>query len=250
MVIELKNVSAVYTNSNQATLKAIEDISFAIDEGEIVCIVGPSGCGKTTLLSLISGLKKSSSGEIFHRGKLVLEPSNQRVIIFQNHILFPWMTSIQNIEFALKSRGVSNAKIKTEAYKFLKMVKLEKYADNYPHELSGGMQQRIGIARALSCNPDVLLFDEPFASLDQITKSSVYREILQISKRTKKTMVFVTHNIEEAIYLGDKIIVLSGCPGKVIKKINVKFEKLDSLAKTRLLPKFTEIENSIINILS
>lgn len=249
-ILSINKVCLTYRNNNKTIVQALEDISFKVKEGEIICIVGPSGCGKSTLLSLISGLKNPSSGEIIHRSKLVLAPSNQRVIIFQNYSLFPWKTAIQNIEFVLKSEKISESKIKSEALKFLRLVNLEKFKDNYPHELSGGMQQRIGIARALSCDPDVLLFDEPFASLDQITKSTIYKEILEISRKTKKTMIFVTHNIEEAIFLGDKIIVLSGCPGKIIEKIPITLIKGKNLSEIKLLPEFAKLETKILNSLN
>lgn len=249
-ILSINNVCLTYNNSNKTIIQALENISFKVKEGEITCIVGPSGCGKSTLLYLISGLKNPSSGKIIHRSKLVLSPSNQRVIIFQNYSLFPWKTAIQNIEFVLKSKKISESKIKSESLKYLRLVNLEKFKDNYPHELSGGMQQRIGIARALSCNPDVLLFDEPFASLDQITKSTIYKEILEISQKTKKTMIFVTHNIEEAIFLGDKIIVLSGCPGKIIKEIPINLVKGNNLSEIKLLPEFVKLETKILNLLN
>lgn len=249
-VINVKRVSLTYQNSNQSVIQALDKVSFKVKEGKIVCILGPSGCGKSTLLSLISGLKKPTSGQVLHRGKKVFKPSNQRVIIFQNYSLFPWKTAIQNIEFVLKAKGISKDKIRSEALKYLRLVELEKFKDYYPHELSGGMQQRIGIARALSCDPDVLLFDEPFASLDSITKAAIYKEIINISRKTKKTMIFVTHNIEEAIFLGDKIIVLSGCPGQIIKKISIKLSKGDNLSQARLSPEFVEMETQILNLLS
>ncbi len=249
-IINVRNVGLIYKNNNQTTVKALDGVSFKVKEGEIVCILGPSGCGKSTLLSLISGLNKTSCGEIYHRGKLISKPSNQRVIIFQNYSLFPWKTALQNIEFVLKSKKIPKNQIQTEALRYLRLVKLEKFKDNYPHELSGGMQQRIGIARALSCDPDVLLFDEPFASLDPITKASIYKEIIDISQKTKKTMIFVTHNIEEAIFLGNKIIVLSGSPGKIIKKFSIKLIKKESLLKTRLLPEFAKLEARILELLN
>lgn len=250
VVISVQKVGLIYKNSNKTTVQALNNINFEVNEGEIVCIVGPSGCGKSTLLSLISGLKNPSSGQIIHRGQTVLSPSPQRVIIFQNYSLFPWKTAIQNIEFVLKSKKISGPKIKSDALKYLRLVNLEKFKDNYPHELSGGMQQRIGIARALSCDPDVLLFDEPFASLDPITKTSIYKEILEISKKTNKTMIFVTHNIEEAIFLGDKVIVLSGCPGQIIKKISINLPKGTNLSEIKLLPEFTKLEAKILNLLN
>lgn len=249
-VINVKKVGLIYQNNSQSITQALDKVSFKVKEGKIVCILGPSGCGKSTLLSLISGLKNPSSGKILHRGKRVSHPSRQRVIIFQNYSLFPWKTAIQNIEFVLKSKGISKDKIKFEAIKYLRLVELEKFKDYYPHELSGGMQQRIGIARALSCDPDVLLFDEPFASLDPITKATIYKEIINISRKTKKTMIFVTHNIEEALFLGDKIIVLSGSPGQIIKKISIDFPKGDNLSEVKSLPKFIELETQILNLLN
>jgi len=249
-VVNVKNVGFVYENNNHSTIQALDNINFRVGEGEIVCILGPSGCGKTTLLSLISGLKNPTFGKIFHRGKMVLKPSNQRVIIFQDYSLFPWKTSIQNIEFVLRSKNIPQEEIKSKALKFLRLVDLERFKNNYPHELSGGMQQRIGIARALSCDPDVLLFDEPFASLDSITKSSIYKEILDISKKTKKTMIFVTHNVEEAIFLGNKIVILSGSPGKIIKQISVNLPKSENLSETKSLSEFVNLEKKILELLN
>lgn len=248
-ILRLVDVSLSYKNNNNSVIKALENISFDINIGDIISIIGPSGCGKSTLLSLISGLKKPTSGQIKHRDIDVISPSNQRVIIFQNHALFPWKTASQNIEFVLKSKGIAKDKIKDEVEKYLKIVGLYKFKNNYPHELSGGMQQRIGIARALSCDPDILLFDEPFASIDQITKTSIYKEVLNIAKKTNKTMIFVTHNIEEAIFLGDKIFVMSGTPGKIIKKINIDLPKNANLSDIKKIPDFIKIESEIIGLL-
>ncbi|MDA8099412.1 MAG: ABC transporter ATP-binding protein [Nitrospiraceae bacterium] len=207
----------------------LEDISLSAMAGEFVSVLGPSGCGKSTLLSLISGLLRPSSGKVLERGREVTGPSRTRVMIFQGHLLFPWKTAVQNIEFVLKSRGVARNLRRGHALEYLRRVKLEDHADAFPRELSGGMQQRIGIARALAAEPDVLLLDEPFSSLDLMTRCTIIDELKTIAADMNKTVFLVTHNLEEAFYVGHKAYLLSGSPGRITADIDLTTTKPDQL---------------------
>ena len=243
-ILEIQNVSLQYQNADASVSYALHEINASIHEGEIVSVVGRSGCGKTSLLMLLSGLIKPTSGEILYEQKEITTPSRERVIIFQNHLLFPWKTALQNIEFVLRARNF-NGNLEKEAEKYLRLVHLEKYKHRYPQELSIGMQQRVGIARALSSDPKVLLFDEPFASLDGETRNEVLEEVFSVVRGLKKTMVIVTHNIEEAVYIGERIFVMSGTPGKIVKEIRVDISKTKNIIDMRYKPQYIRLEKLI-----
>ena len=208
--LSLRNVSKKYSQSQSDTIHTVLDnVNIQILEGEIVTILGKSGCGKSTLLNLIAGFENSYGGEILLNGKPVRDISPERIMMFQESALFPWLTAYQNIEIALKLAKVPKTQREEIVMHYLEIVGLSDYSHSYIHQLSGGMKQRVALARALSLNPKVLLMDEPFAALDITIKQSLYKELLDLHKQTRKTILFVTHNINEAVLLGDRVIVIS-----------------------------------------
>ena len=207
--LSLKNVSKKYTQTNSETSIVLENVNIQILDGEIVTILGKSGCGKSTLLNLIAGFENSYGGEILLNGKPVKDISPERIMMFQESALFPWLTAFQNVEIALKMAKVPKNQREKVVKNYLEIVGLLDYSTSYIHQLSGGMKQRVSLARALSLNPKILLMDEPFATLDITIKKSLYRELLDLHEKTKKTILFVTHNINEAVLLGDRVIVMS-----------------------------------------
>ncbi len=213
--IEVKNVTFEYQVDKRRVL-AISDISFSVRESEFLCLLGPSGCGKTTILNLLAGLLHPTIGAIRIGGASLDNSRQNRGVVFQDFAqLFPWRTARHNVEFGLEMRKVDKATREKTALEFLRLVGLEKFADVFPHQLSGGMQQRVAIARALAYNPQVLLMDEPFAALDAMTRDDMQQLLTDIWQKTKKTIVYITHNVSEAVYLGDKVIVLNAHPGTV-----------------------------------
>jgi NitT/TauT family transport system ATP-binding protein len=208
--LNIKNVSKKYVLPHTKRVHTVlENINIEILEGEIVTILGKSGCGKSTLLNLIAGFENSYGGEILLNGKPVRDISPERIMMFQESALFPWLTAYQNIEIALKLAKVPKTQREEIVMHYLEIVGLSDYSHSYIHQLSGGMKQRVALARALSLNPKVLLMDEPFAALDITIKQSLYKELLDLHKQTRKTILFVTHNINEAVLLGDRVIVMS-----------------------------------------
>ncbi|MGE0243587.1 MAG: ABC transporter ATP-binding protein [Nitrososphaeraceae archaeon] len=208
--LNIKNVSKKYLQPHTNRVHTVlENINIQILEGEIVTILGKSGCGKSTLLNLIAGFENSYGGEILLNGKKVNDISPERIMMFQESALFPWLTAYQNIEIALKLAKVPKAQREEIVMNYLEIVGLSDYSHSYIHQLSGGMKQRVALARALSLNPKVLLMDEPFAALDITIKKSLYQELLALHNKHKKTIIFVTHNINEAVLLGDRVIVMS-----------------------------------------
>jgi NitT/TauT family transport system ATP-binding protein len=196
-----------------------------VHTGEFVCIVGPSGCGKSTLLHLIAGLQQQTYGRILVDGKPVQGPGTDRIMIFQEHGLFPWLTVGQNVEFGMKMKGVLAAERKEKTHYYLRLVHLAKFENSYIHQLSGGMRQRVAIARALATEPDVLLMDEPFAALDAQTRDLLHDELERIWSETGRTIIFVTHNVREAIRLGDRVVLLTFRPGRVKSEFPVELPR-------------------------
>jgi NitT/TauT family transport system ATP-binding protein len=197
-------------------LLALENVNLSVDEGEFVTIVGPSGCGKTTFINIADGLLKPTGGKILLDGKEVTGPGMDRAMVFQDACLLPWRTVLKNVMFGLECRGLGNGGRERErAMKFIKLVGLAGFEDHYPHELSGGMQQRCNLARALTVDPEVLIMDEPFAALDAQTREIMQLELLRIWNEAKKTVLFITHQINEAIYLADRVIIFGARPGRV-----------------------------------
>ena len=213
--IEIRDVTLVYDTPG-GKVPGVKDVSFNIDASEFVCIVGPSGCGKSTLLNMIAGFLAPASGEIRIGGKTVTGHGLDRGVVFQDFAqLFPWRTALGNVSFGLEMKGVAKAERETIAREQLRLVKLEKFTNAFPHHLSGGMQQRVAIARSLAYNPQVLLMDEPFAALDAMTRDDMQQLLTDVWQKTKKTIVYITHNVSEAVFLGDKVIVLNAHPGTI-----------------------------------
>lgn len=221
MFISIEGMSKTYKLKDNSNSVALEKVDLSIEDGKFICLLGPSGCGKTTLLNMIAGFDKPSTGAIKINGNNVSQPSIDRIAIFQNFGLLPWRTVIKNVELGLESKGFDEKKRREIAEEHLKLVGLSDYENHHPNQLSGGMQQRIAIARALAVDPEVLLMDEPFGSLDAMTRMTMQNEIERIWQEKKKTIIFVTHDIEEAVFLADSIVVMTAGPGKVKKIIDV-----------------------------
>lgn len=218
--VEFKNVSKVYGGGDSATL-AIQDFTLKVEEGKFTTIVGPSGCGKSSLLSLVAGFQKPTSGDVLIDGKTVQSPGPDRGFVFQDHALFPWKTVRGNIMFGLKANGCSRQEAARVAQEYIDLVQLKGFEDSYPLNLSGGMKQRVGLARALAYQPDILLMDEPFGALDAQTKKMMQRELVRIWSQFNKTVLFVTHSVIEATFISDVIVVMSARPGTVRAVIDV-----------------------------
>jgi NitT/TauT family transport system ATP-binding protein len=227
-------------------LPVLRQISFDVREGEIVSLVGESGCGKTTLLRIVQGLVRLDAGVIKVDGKAVSGPGRDRGFVFQQASLLPWRTARANIEFGLELQGVPAAERHARAQALLKLVGLERASEQYPHELSGGMQQRIGLARALAIDPAILLMDEPFSALDAQTREVLQYELLRIQRETGKTVLFVTHDLDEAIYLSNRVIVMGARPGRIKRIIDIPFEQpRPQLPELRGDPRFQKIRTEM-----
>ncbi len=218
--LEIRNLTKTFSTED-GEMMALEDISIEVKPAEFLCIIGPSGCGKTTLLRMIAGLDHPSSGEIILDGKEVKGPSPDRGMVFQEFSLFPWRTVIKNVTFGLEIQGIEKKEQYRIAEKYIELVGLQGFENHYPYELSGGMKQRVAIARALATEPSILLMDEPFGSVDAQTRNILQEELLEIWKRTKKTVLFVTHSVDEAVYLADRVAVMSARPGCLIKCLDI-----------------------------
>lgn len=225
-------------------MRAIESVSLAIEDGEFVSIVGPSGCGKTTFLKIVDGLIQPTCGQIRIDGRVIQKPGRERALVFQDSSLFPWFTVLRNIAYGLECQGVKAADAQQRVRPLIEMVGLTGFERHYPYELSGGMQQRANLARALAVNPEVLLMDEPFASLDAQTREIMQSELLAIWRQTRKTVLFITHQINEAVYLSDRVIVMGARPGRIIEDVRVDIPRPRELDVKRT-PRFTEIEDHI-----
>ncbi len=225
MTFEIENVSKTFvSNDDGEEVLALKDINLTIETGEFVSLVGPSGCGKTTLLRIIEGFENPTGGTIKDDGEIVTEPSNERGFIFQNYSLYPWLNVIDNVIFGLGINGKPEKESKKRAMEYLESVGLEDFAKRYPHELSGGMKQRVAIIRSLINDSKSLLMDETFSALDIQTKHKLQNQIHKICKEQNKTIIFVTHDIDEAVFLSDKIVVLSRRPGTIKKIFEIKLE--------------------------
>ncbi|WP_428846307.1 ABC transporter ATP-binding protein [Metallumcola ferriviriculae] len=215
MKIKIEDVTKVFANNAGEHQQALASVDLAVYDNEFICLLGASGCGKTTLLNLMAGFESVSSGTIFIDDKPVLKPHPQYQTIFQNYGLFPWRTVEENVEYGLEVKGVSLEERRAKAAGYIEMVGLEKFRNSHPHQLSGGMQQRVAIARALAVEPEVLFMDEPFGALDALTRFRMQDEITRIWQENKQTIVFVTHDIDEAVFLADRIVIMSPYPGRI-----------------------------------
>ncbi|WP_295905364.1 ABC transporter ATP-binding protein [uncultured Bdellovibrio sp.] len=238
--IEIEHVHKVFYGEGKDVV-ALRDINFNISAGQFVCLLGPSGCGKSTLLNAIAGFSLPTQGEIRVDGKIILLPGPDRGMVFQEYALFPWMTVAENITFGLKIKKENPQKIENKLNELLKMLKLADFRDRFPKDLSGGMRQRVAIARVLALDSPIMLMDEPFGALDALTRRSLQDELLKLWSELKKTIVFVTHSIEESIYLSDRIIVMSYRPGTVKKDIHVELPRPRNPAS----PDFNDLKKEI-----
>ena len=246
-MVEIQGVSKTFQKNvkNDSTeLKALANVNLSIRENEFVSIIGPSGCGKTTLLKIIDGLISCDSGTIAINGKRVTTPGPDRAVVFQTFALLPWRTVLANVEFSLELRQLPKEECTNTARNYLKRVGLADFENHYPHELSGGMQQRVNLARALASDPAVLLMDEPFAALDAQTREHMQAELLKIWSQARKTVVFITHQINEAVYLADRVVVMSARPGGIKGIFQVPFERPRTLSLKRD-QRFLQIEDAI-----
>jgi NitT/TauT family transport system ATP-binding protein len=216
--VKVVNVSRKFTKDNDTSTLALDNVSMEVGDEDFVCFIGPSGCGKTTLLRIISGLDKPDEGEVYLDGKKIESPGPDRGMVFQEYSLFPWKSVLDNIIFGPQMQGIKKKDALKDAEKYLKLVGLQQFRDSYPYELSGGMKQRVAIARALANEPSVLLMDEPFGALDAQTRNILQQELLEIWQKKNITILFVTHSVDEAVFLADKIVLMSARPG-IIKEI-------------------------------
>ncbi len=246
--ISLRGVGKVF-GTRGGEVVALDDVNFDVHSGEFLVIVGPSGCGKSTLLDLLAGLTRPSSGEILVDGAPVTGPGLDRGIVFQQYALFPWRTAQSNVEFGLEAKGLPRRQRAERARYFLDLVGLSGFRDRYPHELSGGMKQRVAIARSLAFDPDVLLMDEPFAALDAQTRDGLQDELLRIWEKTGKTIVFITHGIEEAVYLGQRVAVMTSRPGRVKQILDVPLPSRSATEDLRSDPVFAQHRHEIWSLL-
>ena len=241
--VRIDNVRKVF-NTRNGEMVALNGVNLDIHDNEFICVVGPSGCGKSTLLNIIAGLSEPTSGKVYCDGKEVTGTGTERGVVFQQYALFPWLTVKKNVMFALEMRGIKGKAAEDEAMKYLEMVQLAKFADHYPKELSGGMKQRVAIARAYAAEPEVLLMDEPFGALDAQTRTQLQTELLETWEKKRKTCFFITHDVEEAIILAQRVIIMSARPGRIkdIVDINIPYPRTQ---ETKMTPEFMELKNHI-----
>ncbi|HEY9696719.1 MAG TPA: ABC transporter ATP-binding protein [Trichocoleus sp.] len=223
--IVCRNVSKVWGIDTPDELLTLDDISFSVRSGEFVVVIGPSGCGKSTLLAMLAGLEMPTSGTILHNGMPITAPHPDRSLIFQQPSLLPWLSLIDNVAFGLTLKGLNKKERYLRAEQFLAEVGLRQFANKYPHQLSGGMQQRACIARALCLGADIILMDEPFAALDVQTRYNMQKFLLDIWEGSGKTVVFVTHHIDEAVYLADRVIILTARPGRILESVDIQMPR-------------------------
>jgi NitT/TauT family transport system ATP-binding protein len=245
-----EDITKTYVGRRGSHVTAIDGLSLHVDTGEFVSILGPSGCGKSTLLYMIGGFLPMTGGRITVDGRPISRPGTDRGIVFQEYSLFPWKSVLSNVTYGLRRQGVGPAKSRERARELLKMVDLEDVENRYPRELSGGMKQRVAIARTLATDPDILLMDEPLGALDALTRAHLQDEILSIWERTKKTVLFVTHSIEEAILLSDRIYVMSPRPSRVIADITVDFPRPRERESVLTEPSYPQLHRRIWDLLS
>lgn len=243
--IECKDISLVY-DTPAGSVQAVKGVSLDIQQSEFLCLVGPSGCGKSTMLNIVAGFLKPTEGTMQIGGKAVSGSGTDRGIVFQDFAqLFPWRTALGNVSFGLEMKGVPKEEREAIAREQLRLVKLEKFVNSYPHHLSGGMQQRVAIARALAYNPSVLLMDEPFAALDAMTRDEMQKLLADVWAQTKKTVIYVTHNVAEAVYLADRVIVMSPHPGRISHEVRIPLPR----PRDPLSIEFLEMQKHLVGMI-
>jgi NitT/TauT family transport system ATP-binding protein len=245
MMLELLGITKQFDQGNGKNAVILQDISLKINEQEVVGILGPSGCGKTTLLRIIAGLEQPTEGEVLLDGEIVTRPGARMGMIFQEHALLPWRSVLDNVSLGLEMQEMPGIERAAKAMKYLELVGLQESAHSRPYELSGGMHQRAAVARALVLEPSLLLMDEPFSALDPQTRKQIQEDILRIQEKTAKAIVFVTHSVEEAIFLADRLVILSAKPGRVQEILEVKLER----PRDRMSPQFLEMRTRVLGLL-
>lgn len=243
--IEINQVSLRFS-TKKTQQHVLDDISLTIDHGEFVVLLGPSGCGKSTILNLIAGFEKPNSGNIQCQGRPVLTPGSDRGMVFQQDNLYPWLTVRDNVSFGLRRQGTKQKKIQRETQRFLKLVGLQGFEEHYPWQLSGGMKQRAAMARAWLPNPDVLLMDEPFGALDAQTRIMMQELLLSAWQQTRSTILFVTHDVEEALFLADRILIMSAYPGRIVDEISLPFGRERDIETLALSEGYSEIKQRVL----
>ena len=243
MYLQLNSISKIFGDTKKETL---QDVSLEVEKGEFICIVGPSGCGKSTLLNLVAGLDTPTDGTIMLDGKKVTAPGADRVVMFQEAALYPWLNVMQNVMFGLEAAGHSKKEQMQIAEKYLKMVQLWQYREYPIHQISGGMKQRTALARALALDSKLLLMDEPFSALDKQTINILLAELEEIWEKTKKTILYVTHSVEEAIYFADRVVVMAENPGQIKQIIPIRFARPRNIEA----PEFTALRRQILDQVS
>ncbi|QOY36338.1 ABC transporter ATP-binding protein [Anaerobacillus isosaccharinicus] len=245
--VVIKDVEKTFYNKVEKTsFTVFNNINLTIKKGEFVSLLGPSGCGKSTLLNIVAGLDKASNGVVKIGTKEVSGPGSDRGVVFQEAALMPWLTVLENVTFGLKKQKISKEAAEKKALEYLKLVHLSKFVGSYPHELSGGMKQRVSIARALAMDPEILLMDEPFGALDEQTRSMLHKEVQFIWEQTGKTIIFVTHNIRESVLLSDRIVLMGTRPGGIIQEFPVNLPR----PRKPSSPEFIKLEEDIMSLLA
>ncbi|MGA2945143.1 MAG: ABC transporter ATP-binding protein [Xanthobacteraceae bacterium] len=222
------------------SIPALDGVSLAVGQGDFVSVIGPSGCGKSTLLRIIDGLIQPDQGRVLVDGRVVDRPGPDRAVVFQYFGLYPWRSVLRNVEFGLELRGMPQQQRREIALSNIALVGLRGFENHFPHELSGGMRQRVGFARALALNPDIILMDEPFSSVDEQTRELLQEQLLDVWRETRKTVLFITHSIDEAVYMANRVVVMAARPGRVVEDINVDLPR-PRTGDVRTLPRFGEI---------
>jgi len=248
-LLEARNLALDYQTA-AGPFRALEGINFSVEEGEFTTLVGPSGCGKSTLLRIIAGFVRPTWGDMLVHGEHVTGPHHTRGVVFQQANLYPWLSARNNVEFGLKARGVSKAECKATSKAMLELVGLWDARDRFPYELSGGMQQRISIARSLANRPAILLMDEPFSALDEFTRRQLQDELKAIWRKSKQTIIFITHNVTEAIYLSTTVLVMASGPGRIVERVTPPFSTRDASKSAREVQpelEFIQLQNRIIS---
>ena len=238
-------VRKAFDVSGGGSFTALAEVDLEVGAGEFVSLIGPSGCGKSTLLEILAGLQMPTEGSVALDGRTVTGPGPDRAVVFQNYALFPWRTVIQNVTFGPEIAGVDRAERLDRARRLLGLVGLSGFADHFVWQISGGMRQRVGLARALACEPEVLLMDEPFGALDALTRDLLQDQLLEIQRETRKSVVFVTHSVDEAIYLSDRIVVMGTGPGRVVREISVGLDRDGGREAMRSTPRYGAIHREV-----